>query len=101
MPSPPPAQRPKGKRAMDSFLEEIKRQVSYLQFTAHPVLISNSDQAEREAKYSRHGAYTSLTMSDECLIVVAAHGGRSVTALAGEYRWIYGSTVDLTGAHSL
>ncbi|KAF8894056.1 hypothetical protein BD779DRAFT_1754036 [Infundibulicybe gibba] len=41
--------KPKGKRAMDAFLEEIKR-----------------DQAEREARYSRH-----------------AHGhGRSVTALA-------------------
>ncbi|KAF9653822.1 hypothetical protein BDM02DRAFT_3152797 [Thelephora ganbajun] len=47
VPSPSPAL-PKGKRAMDSFLEEIKR-----------------DQAEREAKYSRH-----------------VHGGRSVTAMA-------------------
>ncbi|KAF8973143.1 hypothetical protein BDZ97DRAFT_1936060 [Flammula alnicola] len=50
-PSPPAssASKPKGKRAMDSFLEEIKR-----------------EQAEREAKYSRHG-----------------HGhGRSVTAMA-------------------
>ncbi|GLB37619.1 putative RPR [Lyophyllum shimeji] len=48
-PSPPSntAPKPKGKRAMDAFLEEIKR-----------------DQAEREAKYSRH-----------------AHG-RSVTAMA-------------------
>ncbi|KAF9010504.1 hypothetical protein BDQ17DRAFT_1387745 [Cyathus striatus] len=42
------APKPKGKRAMDAFLEEIKR-----------------EQAEREAKYSRH-----------------AHGGRSVTAMA-------------------
>ncbi|KAF8070642.1 hypothetical protein FPV67DRAFT_1561398 [Lyophyllum atratum] len=50
-PSPPlnVAPKPKGKRAMDAFLEEIKK-----------------DQAEREAKYSRH-----------------AHGhGQSVTALA-------------------
>ncbi|TFK44403.1 hypothetical protein BDQ12DRAFT_672925 [Crucibulum laeve] len=50
-PSPPAssAPKPKGKRAMDAFLEEIKR-----------------EQAEREAKYSRH-----------------AHGhGRSVTAMA-------------------
>ncbi|KDR75233.1 hypothetical protein GALMADRAFT_98532 [Galerina marginata CBS 339.88] len=49
--SPPlsSAPKPKGKRAMDSFLEEIKR-----------------EQAEREAKYSRH-----------------SHGhGRSVTAMA-------------------
>ncbi|KAJ7680524.1 hypothetical protein DFH06DRAFT_1163333 [Mycena polygramma] len=43
------APRPKGKRAMDAFLEEIKR-----------------EQAEREAKYSRH----------------ASGHGRSVTALA-------------------
>ncbi|KAJ7497522.1 hypothetical protein FB451DRAFT_1211768 [Mycena latifolia] len=43
------APKPKGKRAMDAFLEEIKR-----------------DQAEREAKYSRH----------------ASGHGRSVTALA-------------------
>ncbi|KAJ7188035.1 hypothetical protein C8R46DRAFT_1053423 [Mycena filopes] len=48
-PSPESAPRPKGKRAMDAFLEEIKR-----------------DQAEREAKYSRH----------------ASGHGRSVTALA-------------------
>lgn len=68
---------------MDSFLEEIKRQVAYLQFIA-PVLMSYSDQAEREAKYSRHGTYTSLTTLDECLIIVQVHGGRSVTALAGE-----------------
>lgn len=68
---------------MDSFLEEIKRQVTCLQFTA-PILMSNSDQAEREAKYSRHGTFTPLTAPDECLIIVAAHGGRSVTALAGE-----------------
>ncbi|KAF8160829.1 hypothetical protein B0H34DRAFT_653827 [Crassisporium funariophilum] len=48
-PSQSSAPKPKGKRAMDSFLEEIKR-----------------EQAEREAKYSRHG-----------------HGhGRSVTAMA-------------------
>ncbi|KAJ7702965.1 hypothetical protein B0H17DRAFT_1157118 [Mycena rosella] len=45
----PVASKPKGKRAMDAFLEEIKR-----------------DQAEREAKYSRH----------------ASGHGRSVTALA-------------------
>ncbi|KAH9931062.1 uncharacterized protein BXZ73DRAFT_47369 [Epithele typhae] len=38
-PSPPPAApKPKGKRAMDSFLEEIKR-----------------EQADREARLSRHG----------------------------------------------
>ncbi|KAJ7772581.1 hypothetical protein DFH07DRAFT_733862 [Mycena maculata] len=43
------APKPKGKRAMDAFLEEIKK-----------------DQAEREAKYSRH----------------ASGHGRSVTALA-------------------
>ncbi|KAJ7217830.1 hypothetical protein GGX14DRAFT_438446 [Mycena pura] len=43
------APKPKGKRAMDAFLEEIKR-----------------EQAEREAKYSRH----------------ASGHGRSVTALA-------------------
>ncbi|PPQ62946.1 hypothetical protein CVT24_006186 [Panaeolus cyanescens] len=50
-PSPPStmAPKPKGKRAMDSFLEEIKR-----------------EQAEREAKYSRHGS---------------SHG-RSATAMA-------------------
>ncbi|KAJ7079120.1 hypothetical protein B0H15DRAFT_859171 [Mycena belliarum] len=48
-PSPVGAPKPKGKRAMDAFLEEIKR-----------------DQAEREAKYSRH----------------ASGHGRSVTALA-------------------
>ncbi|KIM45267.1 hypothetical protein M413DRAFT_66140 [Hebeloma cylindrosporum] len=48
-PAVPPPPKPKGKRAMDSFLEEIKR-----------------DQAEREAKYSRHGP---------------GHG-RSVTAMA-------------------
>ncbi|KAK7005694.1 hypothetical protein R3P38DRAFT_3039045 [Favolaschia claudopus] len=48
-PSPSAAPKPKGKRAMDAFLEEIKK-----------------DQAEREAKYSRH----------------ASGHGRSVTALA-------------------
>ncbi|KAJ7647071.1 hypothetical protein FB45DRAFT_1051629 [Roridomyces roridus] len=48
-PSPAAPPRPKGKRAMDAFLEEIKR-----------------DQAEREAKFSRH----------------ASGHGRSVTALA-------------------
>ncbi|KAF8210496.1 hypothetical protein K438DRAFT_1916860 [Mycena galopus ATCC 62051] len=48
-PSPVGPPKPKGKRAMDAFLEEIKR-----------------DQAEREAKYSRH----------------ASGHGRSVTALA-------------------
>ncbi|KAH9485183.1 Protein RRC1-like [Psilocybe cubensis] len=49
-PSTTSAPKPKGKRAMDSFLEEIKK-----------------EQAEREAKYSRH-----------------SHGGhgRSVTAMA-------------------
>ncbi|KAJ7594034.1 hypothetical protein C8J56DRAFT_1002045 [Mycena floridula] len=49
-PSPPAAPRPKGKRAMDAFLEEIKK-----------------DQAEREAKFSRHAG---------------GHAGRSVTAMA-------------------
>ncbi|KAF5380455.1 hypothetical protein D9615_004596 [Tricholomella constricta] len=48
-PSPSTAPKPKGKRAMDAFLEEIKK-----------------EQAEREAKYSRH----------------AQGHGRSVTALA-------------------
>ncbi|KAI0823715.1 hypothetical protein BC628DRAFT_1324593 [Trametes gibbosa] len=49
LPSPPPVvPKPKGKRAMDHFLEEIKR-----------------DQADREAKFSRH-----------------AGSGRSVTSIA-------------------
>ena len=53
---------------MDSFLEEIKRQVAYLQFAA-PILMSNSEQADREAKYSRHGTCTSVITPDECLII--------------------------------
>ncbi|KAF8200699.1 hypothetical protein BJ912DRAFT_1019728 [Pholiota molesta] len=55
-PSPSPASavvKPKGKRAMDSFLEEIKR-----------------EQAEREAKYSRHGHGRSVT-------AMAAYDGQS------------------------
>lgn len=54
MPSPPPAQRPKGKRAMDSFLEEIKR-----------------EQAEREAKYARH------THGGRSVTALAAYEGQS------------------------
>lgn len=54
-PSPPTSSRPKGKRAMDSFLEEIKR-----------------EQAEREAKYLRrgHGQGRSIT-------AMAAYDGQS------------------------
>ncbi|EPQ57387.1 hypothetical protein GLOTRDRAFT_127735 [Gloeophyllum trabeum ATCC 11539] len=52
-PSPPPVSRPKGKRAMDAFLEEIKR-----------------DQAEREARYSRRANGRSVT-------ALAAYEGQS------------------------
>ncbi|KAF4620432.1 hypothetical protein D9613_000399 [Agrocybe pediades] len=53
--SPPAtsAPKPKGKRAMDSFLEEIKK-----------------EQAEREAKYARHGHGRSVT-------AMAAYDGQS------------------------
>ncbi|KZT26721.1 hypothetical protein NEOLEDRAFT_1155466 [Neolentinus lepideus HHB14362 ss-1] len=52
-PSPPPVAKPKGKRAMDAFLEEIKR-----------------DQAEREARYSRRANGRSVT-------ALAAYEGQS------------------------
>ncbi|THH31788.1 hypothetical protein EUX98_g2410 [Antrodiella citrinella] len=65
-PSPPQgAPKTKGKRAMDSFLEEIKR-----------------DQATRESRFGRHGeSYYPSSLS----IVSNAHAvgqGRSVTSLA-------------------
>ncbi|KDQ48943.1 hypothetical protein JAAARDRAFT_165843, partial [Jaapia argillacea MUCL 33604] len=52
-PSPPSGPRPKGKRAMDAFLEEIKK-----------------DQAEREARYSRRTGGRSVT-------AMAAYEGQS------------------------
>ncbi|KAA1476033.1 hypothetical protein DENSPDRAFT_826777 [Dentipellis sp. KUC8613] len=52
-PSPPPGPKPKGKRAMDAFLEEIKR-----------------DQADREARFSRSNHARSAT-------AMAAYEGQS------------------------
>lgn len=47
------------------------------------ILTSNREQAEREAKYSRHGTSTWHIILNVCLTAITAHVGRSVTALAG------------------
>ncbi|TFK54203.1 hypothetical protein OE88DRAFT_1624707 [Heliocybe sulcata] len=54
-PSPPPVAKPKGKRAMDAFLEEIKRPAS-----------------EREARYSRRGMPNGRSVT-----ALAAYEGQS------------------------
>jgi U2-associated protein SR140 len=54
--SPPAAPKPKGKRAMDTFLEEIKRFAVDAFHSVHPpYTYFLREQAEREAKYARHG----------------------------------------------
>jgi hypothetical protein len=76
--------RPKGKRAMDAFLEEIKRSDQ----TAFPpcitLLITDSqrDQADREARFARSCKLTPNIASPKLTLLPEAHA-RSATAMAG------------------
>ncbi|GAW04294.1 SR140 protein [Lentinula edodes] len=63
------APKPKGKRAMDAFLEEIKK---YINIRSHLAILTcfGRDQADREAKYSRNSQGRSVT-------ALAAYEGQS------------------------
>jgi len=78
--------RPKGQRANAPWIPSWRKSNGRQDVFGPPstALTSNREQAEREAKYSRHGTSTSAVILTGCLTAIPAHVGRSVTALAGK-----------------